>query len=64
MCSPRDNGMAYFSGSNKGIRGSVVKRFNNEKLDALKSLELEITNKSTPVQNDSQGEVIFPVDIA
>ena len=56
--------MAYFSGSNKGIRGSVVKRFNNEKLDALKSLELEITNKSTPVQNDSQGEVIFPVDIA
>ena len=60
----RDNGMAYFSGSNKGIRGSVVKRFNNEKLDALKSLELEITDKSTPVQSDSQGEVVFPVDIA
>jgi len=57
----RDNGNAYFGRSNTNIRASVVKRFNNEKLDALKSLELEIKNQSLPTQSGQLGEVTLPV---
>jgi|TARA_B110000858_G_scaffold196903_1_gene256882 hypothetical protein len=57
----RDNGMAYFGRSRSNIRQSVVKRFNNEKLDALKSLELEIKNQTTATQQGTLGEVTLPI---
>jgi hypothetical protein len=60
----KDNGMAYFGSSVANVRASVVKRFNNEKLDALKSLELEIKQQDNPVQSGSAGEVVFPVGAA
>ena len=56
--------MAYFGSSVANVRASVVKRFNNEKLDALKSLELEIKQQDNPVQSGSAGEVVFPVGAA
>ena len=57
----RDNGNAYFGRSTTPVRSSVVKRFSNEKLDALKSLELEIKKQSLPTQEGSTGEVTLPV---
>ena len=57
----RDNGNAYFGSSTKTVRKSVVMRFNNEKLDALKSLELEIKQQSLPTQSGTTGEVTLPV---
>ena len=56
----RNNGLAYFKSSTAGVRASVVKRFNNEKLDALKSLEQEIKQASNPVQGQA-NEVTLPV---
>lgn len=56
----RNNGLAYFKSSTAGVRASVVKRFNNEKLDALKSLELEIKQANNPVQGQA-NEVTLPV---
>ena len=56
--------MAYFGSSLANVRSSVVRRFNNEKLDALKSLELEIKEQDNPVQSGTTGEVVFPVGAA
>ena len=56
----KNNGMAYFKRSNANVRASVVKRFNNEKLDALKSLELEIKQANNPVQGQA-NQVTLPI---
>tara|TARA_E500000331_G_scaffold355275_1_gene410352 strand:+ start:173 stop:2638 length:2466 start_codon:yes stop_codon:yes gene_type:complete len=57
----RDNGMAYFGKSTNAVRKSVVNRFNNEKLDALKSLELELKEQQLQTQTGSAGEAVLPV---
>tara|TARA_B110000240_G_scaffold15331_1_gene15696 strand:- start:43876 stop:46344 length:2469 start_codon:yes stop_codon:yes gene_type:complete len=57
----KDNGMAYFPSSNANVRASCVKRFNNEKLDALKHLELEIKQASIPDETNEAGKVTLPV---
>ena len=56
-----DNGRKYFGSSNNNIRQSVVKRFNNEKLDALKSLELELKASTQAQQGSTPGAVTLPV---
>ena len=57
----RDNGSAYFGRSTVAVRKSVVQRFNNEKLDALKSLEQELKQSGTPTQGGDTGAVTLPV---
>ncbi len=57
----RDNGSAYFGRSTVAVRKSVVQRFNNEKLDALKSLEQELKQAGTPTQGGDTGSVTLPV---
>ena len=57
----RDNGSAYFGRSTVAVRKSVVQRFNNEKLDALKSLEQELKQAGTPTQGGDTGAVTLPV---
>ena len=57
----RDNGMAHFGKSTNAVRKSVVKRFNNEKLDALSSLQQELAQGSTPTQSGS-GTTVLPVE--
>ena len=53
--------MAYFGKSTNAVRKSVVNRFNNEKLDALKSLELELKEQQLQTQTGSAGEAVLPV---
>ena len=53
--------MAHFGKSTNAVRKSVVKRFNNEKLDALSSLQQELAQGGTPTQSGS-GTTVLPVE--
>lgn len=61
-----ENGMRYFPSSNSQIRASVVNRFHNEEVDALKSLEQEIAiaqlNPPTaePTDNSAATATVVP----
>jgi len=56
----KDNGMGYFPSSSAGVRASCVKRFQNEKADAFKSLEEEIAKSSIATQTNSDTFVPSP----
>jgi len=43
-----NNGQRYFGKSKPNVRAGVVNRFKNEKADALKSLEQELSKTTTP----------------
>jgi hypothetical protein len=56
----RDNGMAYFGRSTPNVRSGVVKRFQNELADALKSLQQEVEAAGTPTMSTTDTTTDVP----